>query len=133
LFRSSVERRFLQLAVAVAGIVPVAAGLSGALRGAGLLHATLDMADDSHVRYLSGLLLGIGLAFWASIPHIERYAARYRLLAFIVVVGGLSRLLALFLDGGKRGPVMLFALTMELVVTPALCLWQQRVARMSAT
>jgi hypothetical protein len=124
------ERRLLQIAVAAAGLVPVTAGLAGALRGASLLSAAMDMGDDSHVRYLSGLLLGIGLAFWASIPHIERHAARFRLLAVIVAIGGLARLLA-FMQPGAPNRVMLFALAMELVVTPALCLWQQRVARIA--
>ena len=128
--KPATERRLLQLAVAVAGLVPVTAGLDGALRGARFLDVAADLPADSHVRYLSGLLLGIGLAFWASIPHIERHAARFRLLAVIVVIGGLARLLALT-GAGAPDRVMLFALIMELAVTPALCLWQQRVARIA--
>jgi uncharacterized protein DUF4345 len=127
--KPATERRCLQIAVAVAGVVPVAAGAAGVWRGAHLIGTVLPMSDDSHVRYLSGLLLGIGLAFWISIPHIERHAARFRLLALIVVTGGLARLLAL-MDSGTPDRVMLFALVMELLVTPALCLWQQRVARL---
>jgi hypothetical protein len=124
----NLERRLLQIAVAIAGLVPVGAGLSGALRGATFLDVSATVSTDSHIRYLSGLLLGIGLAFWISIPNIERHAARFRLLAAIVVLGGCARLLALS-DGGKPGPSMYFALAMELAVTPALFLWQQRVAR----
>ena len=124
----NLERRLLQIAVAIAGLVPVGAGLSGALRGAAFLEVTTSVSTDSHIRYLSGLLLGIGLAFWISIPHIERHAARFRLLAAIVVLGGCARLLALT-DGGKPGPGMYLALAMELVITPALLLWQQRIAR----
>ena len=64
------ERRLLQIAVAVAGLVPVAAGALGALRPelliAGPAHAL------THGAYLSGLLLGLGLAFWSLIPTIER-------------------------------------------------------------
>ena len=44
---------------------------------------------DSHYRYLSGLLLGIGLGFWTAIPNIEHEGHHFRLLAAIVVVGGL--------------------------------------------
>jgi uncharacterized protein DUF4345 len=123
----NLERRLLQIAVAIAGLVPVGAGLDGVLRGADLLHVAAAMPEDSHVRYLSGLLLGIGLAFWLSIPRIESHGARFRLLAAIVVLGGCARLLALG-DGGTPGPVMFFALAMELIVTPLLFLWQRRIA-----
>lgn len=112
------ERRLLQAAVAVAGIVPVGAGLAGALGRLG---------GDTHLRYLSGLLLGIGLAFWLSIPTIERRGDVFRLLAGIVVVGGLARL-----GGGLAmgfGPAVVLPLVMELGVTPLLALWRERVQR----
>ena len=128
------ERRALQLAIALAGIVPVFAGIEGALQGAGMTGAILPhdlpaAAIDSHVRYLSGLLLALGLVFWASIPTIERQTARVRLLTLLVFVGGLMRLYGIATAGSPGGP-MLFGLAMELGVTPALCFWQGRVARL---
>jgi len=124
---SSTEKRLLQIAVATACMVPLTAGFSGVLRGAGLVGGgNIDM--DSHFRYLSGLLLGLGLGFFSAIPGIERQGARVRLLTLIVVIGGTGRLLGLFL-AGMPGPSMLGALVMELVVTPSLCLWQYHLAR----
>ncbi len=82
---------------------------------------------DSHFRYLSGLLLGIGLAFWSLIPDIASRRPAFRLLTLVVVTGGLGRLAGLVLVGVPSAP-MLFGLVMELVVTPLLCLWQARVA-----
>lgn len=123
------ERRLLQLTIAVGGCVPVGGGLAGALLGARLTGAaTLDPSLDSHIRYLSGLLLGIGLAFWSSLPDIERETRRIRLLTALVVLGGLMRLLGLALAPTPHG-AMTAALVMELGVTPAICLWQARVAR----
>ncbi len=87
------ERRLLQVTVAIAGLVPVFAGADGVLRGSDAFGLTGDAFADSHVRYLSGLLLGIGLAFWASIPNIERHGARFLLLTAIVFIGGCGRLL----------------------------------------
>lgn len=122
------ERRALQIAILIAGLVPVGAGLSGVLSGGSFVGAdNLDISADSHMRYLSGLLLGIGLAFWAAVPTIERQTARARLLTAIVFIGGLARLIGLR-NGFPEGS-MIFALAMELIVTPALCLWQTRVAR----
>ncbi len=124
------SRRALQIVVAVLGLVPVLSGLAGMVLGpsmAGLSPSATPVALDSHVRYLSGLLLAIGLGFWSTIPRIERQAARFRLLTGLVVIGGLGRLLGLVLAGRPPAP-MLFGLGMELVVTPSLCWWQSRVA-----
>ena len=125
------ERRLLQAAILIAGLVPVAAGLGGALKGADLIAAgARDMVSaDSHIRYLSGLLLGIGLVAWSLVPSVERQGQLFGLIAALVAVGGLARLLGLVANG-PPGRLMLAALAMELVVTPALALWQRRVGRL---
>jgi hypothetical protein len=38
--------------------------------------ANISVSGDSHYRYLSGLLLGIGLLFWSCIPGIEAKTGR---------------------------------------------------------
>jgi len=130
------ERRCLQAAVAFAGLVPISAGLAGILLGAQMVgvlalpEGLRAVSLDSHVRYLSGLLLGIGLAFWSFIPTIQRRTTEARLLTAIVFLGGLARLYGALRMGLPSGP-MTFGLVMELVVTPLLCLWQGRVARLS--
>jgi hypothetical protein len=124
------ERRALQLAVLVAGLVPVSAGLAGVTLGAGFVGDIADVSLDSHFRYLSGLLLGLGLAFWAMMPRIERHVRAVRMLTFLVVLGGFARLAAV-IAVGVPDPPMLLALAMELLVTPALCLWQARIARLA--
>lgn len=123
------EKRLLQAAIAVFGLIPVGAGLAGVLLGPEFAAAAAiaDISLDSHFRYLSGLLLGIGFAFWSTIPAIERHAGRFRLLTLIVFIGGLARLWGLG-DVGIPATPMLGGLTMELIGTPLLCLWQARVA-----
>lgn len=130
------ERRMLQAAIAIAGLVPICGGAVGVLFGAAAFDPSFSLAQpaavalDSHVRYLSGLLLAIGLTFYSLIPTIELQALIARVLTAIVVVGGLARLYGAVAVGLPEG-VMLFALVMELAVTPLLCLWQARVARLS--
>lgn len=125
------ERSLFQLCVAAAGIVPVAAGIAGILLGPEFVDAAVGTGADSHFRYLSGLLLGIGLGFWSTIPRIEANGERFRLLSFVVVAGGLARLISLAAIG--LPPVgMRFALAMELGVTPLLCLWQWHLAAKAA-
>ena len=110
------ERRLLQATIAMAALVPVGGGGWGAL---GLWH------DDGHSRYLSGLLLGIGLTFWWTIPTIERRGAIVRSLAIIVVIGGLARLATTI----QHGSALSLPLAMELAVTPLIALWRERVER----
>ena len=111
------EKRLLQIIIAIIGLIPVTAG---------------NPALDSHFRYLSGLLLAIGVAYWTTIPDIERAGARFSLLTMIVVTGGFFRAVGM-LTSGSPGSVMTWALLVELVVTPALYLWQLRIARLAVS
>jgi hypothetical protein len=111
-------RRVLQVCVLAAASVAVGGGAWGvvtALNGpaSGLV---------SHERYLSGLLLAIGLAFWTTLPAIEHKAARFALLTSLVMAGGLCRLLGIA-AGDPMSATTAAALAMELVVAPTLFLW----------
>ena len=121
------ERRALQFAVFLAACVPGAAGAAGAVWGARAFGQWPGAGADSHFRYLSGLLMGLGLAFWACIPAIERRGGVFGVLTFLVVVGGLARLAGIVLVGDPGR--MRWALIMELGVAPLMCLWQGRVAK----
>ena len=128
----AIERRLLQTAVAFASLVPLSMGTLSVIRSADVLRGVsqpLPIDLDSHFRYLSGILLGIGIAFVASIPTIERRGALFRTLGFVILVGGLSRLLSL-LQAGVPGPGHQFGLVMELIVVPSIVLWQARIGRL---
>jgi len=113
----------------VLALIPILAGLGGLWSGTLMVGAVTPVDVASHFRYLSGLLLGIGLAFWWTIPRIAERAVIFRLLTFVVFVGGVGRAIGIWRDGAPSAP-MLAGLVMELVVTPLLCLWQ---ARLGAT
>lgn len=114
----ALERRLLQVAIALGGIVPVYGGVMG---------ATGQLSESGHFRYLSGLLLGIGLTFWAMIPTLERRGEVFRALAVIVVIGGAARAAAIIERGGDLDDY--FPLVMEVAVAPLLALWRERVER----
>ncbi|HZC18052.1 MAG TPA: DUF4345 domain-containing protein [Caulobacteraceae bacterium] len=125
------ERRFLQICVATAGLVPVAGGVAGVFWGPGGLGEEAQSPLDSHFRYLSGLLAAIGVAYWTTIPEIEKEGGKFGLLTIIVVAGGFSRALGMLI-AGPPGAVMSAAMVMELVITPLLYLWQARVQRLAS-
>jgi hypothetical protein len=129
---SGIEKQALQIAVALGSLVPIMAGIAGMLVGPRMLGSVVIASGDldSHFRYLSGLLLGIGIGYASTIPRIETHGRRFRLLTGIVLVGGLSRLLSLAIVG-VPSPSIVAALVMELLVTPALAFWQWRVARLA--
>jgi hypothetical protein len=128
------EKRLLQAAVALGCVVPLLAGGAGIVHGPAFLHDVgpgVPADLDSHFRYLSGLLLAIGLGLASCIPGIERKTARFRLLAALVFMGGLGRFVSL-LSAGAAGAGHMFGLAMELGAVPLLILWQARVAAIEA-
>lgn len=115
----------LPAAIRLAALVPLLAGAAGVLTGAGFLGEPAGPATDSHLRYLSGVLLGLGLlALWCA-ADLARRGQVFQVLAFVVAVGGLARLLGLALAGTPPLPHLL-ALGMELGVVPLLWLWWRR-------
>ena len=124
------ERRALQAVVAIACLVPLSIGGISVVRGPGWLgHAPSIPTDlDSQFRYVSGIFLGLGLAFVTCVPAIERKGARFRLLGALVIAGGMARALSWAMVGAPSTGHRL-GLAMELGVVPLLMLWQARVAR----
>lgn len=119
------ERRALQLSIAIAASLPVVSGLWGIVHG-----ASAGTWTDNHHRYLSGLLLAIGLGYWSTVPGIEAMGVRIRFLTALVVIGGLARLLGVTL-GDMPTLSVIAALAMELFVAPSLGLWQARIVSRS--
>lgn len=127
---NSAERRLLQCVIAVLALIPVSAGFAGVLAGPTFLalEAPWPADLDSHLRFLSGVFFGVGVAYWTCVPKIEEKTVRFRLLAAVTFCGGLARLASLTI-AGQPSAGHLAGLAMELAVVPALVLWQARVAR----
>ncbi len=127
--RATGGRQALQVAVTLLSLIPISTGAAGVLLGPEFLNGGEGGTPslDSHFRYLSGIFLGVGFAFWSTVPAIERRGARFRLLAAFVVAGGLGRLLSLVM-AGLPSTLHVAGLFMELGVVPLLVLWQARVA-----
>src|SRR5206468_7000353 len=66
-----IEKRLLQGVVVLGCVVPLLGGGYGVLRGLAMIGISGGVGADSHFRYLSGLLLGIGFGFLSTVPRIE--------------------------------------------------------------
>ncbi len=117
------EKRLLQIIIALAALAPVLAGAEGVLRGAALA----GDAVDGQFRLLSGLLAGVGAAYWLLVPGIETEGPRLFMLTLIVVIGGFCRASGMMI-AGPAGPGAYAALAMALIVAPGVYLWQTRLA-----
>jgi hypothetical protein len=120
------ERKLLQAAVAMAGLVGVILGLTGVLFGT--MHTDLsgDVVLDGYVRFGKGVLLALGLVYWSCIPQIERHGERISLVTFILVLGAVPRLIAV-IGHGVPTIGILISLAGELIFAPLLWLWHQHV------
>ncbi len=123
------ERGLLKVAISIACLVPLGAGIAGVVLGPALVETGMvgeHRELESHFRYLSGLLLGVGIAFAACIPTIERRSELFNALCLMVFAGGLARLWGIVAYDMAVAP-HIFPLLMELAVAPLLFVWQKRV------
>lgn len=125
------ERRLLQALVAALALLAMVVGLAGVIWGPAVAGSIVGAAFDSHFRFLSGLLVGVGAAYASLLPSIERHGDRLFMLTAIMVAGGFSRAVGMLIDG-PPGVGMSLALALELIVAPAVYLWQARIARRAA-
>jgi hypothetical protein len=124
------ERRLLQAAFAVAGLVLAGFGIAGVFFGANFTDLSGNVVMDSYIRFLKGMLFAIGLTYWSAIPDIERHGERISLITFILMLGAVPRLMAVISHGVPTIGILV-GLTGELIVAPLLWLWQRHVARVA--
>jgi len=124
------ERKLLQIAFALAGLVLIVFGLAGVFFGADFADLSGHMVMDSYFRFLKGMLLAIGLIYWSSLADIERHGERISLVTFILVLGAVPRLIAV-IGHGVPTIGILISLAGELIFAPLLWLWQRHVAEVA--
>ena len=124
------ERKLLQISMALAGLALVGFGLAGVFFGANSMDLSGHVEMDSYIRFLKGVLLAIGLIYWSAIPAIERHGERIALVTFILVLGAVPRLMAVIAHGVPTVGIVI-SLAGELIAAPLLWLWQRHVARVA--
>lgn len=123
-------RAVLLLAGALIALTGVNVGLGGietlGLQGAHGFFTVTDQAmfqaQDSHVRFLGGLWLGVALVFVAAAVRLKRFRGALLACIGLIVVGGLARF-SVFDPAVVFGPTVVGSLAAELIVMPLLALW----------
>jgi hypothetical protein len=128
---NAMERKLLQIAIALAGLAAVGFGLAGVLFGTTIMDMSDDILTDSHVRFLKGMTLAIGFVYWSAIPDIERHSERISLVTFILVGGAVARLMAV-VSHGVPTMGLLVSLVGGLIFVPLLWVWQRHVASVAS-
>lgn len=125
--RTMLEQRLFASAVAVLALIPVSAGLAGVVLGPRFLEVEPPWPADlaSHLRFLSGIFLAMGFAWWSCLLDLPGTVMRFRLLAILTFCGGLARFVSLGIDG-TPSTGHLAGLGMELIGVPLLTLWHWR-------
>ncbi|MEM0899777.1 MAG: DUF4345 domain-containing protein [Pseudomonadota bacterium] len=120
--QSRTEVTVFRSIVAVLALIPISAGAAGVFYGLsfpGFDVVSQNANASSHFRFLSGIFLAIGVAYWTVALAMGDWLRRFQLLAVLTVVGGLARGLSIFADGTpSTGHQM--GLFMELGVAPLL-------------
>ncbi len=128
------NKRPLQIASALLGIVPVVTGLVQMTGIHDPLYAQLNLpADatlDSNMRFLAGVWLGLGLAVLWLVPRIAEQTVLFRLLWLMIFLGGIGRLVSMAIIGLPPAPFVAFTV-LEVVGAPFFVYWQHQVAQNS--
>ena len=125
------ERRLLQIALAIVGLVAILFGVTGVFFGTSLSGVTLGVTMEGYVRFIKGVLIAAGLIYWSAIPRLEVHSERIGVVSFLLVFGAAGRLLAVIGHGFPTVGLMI-SLIGELIVVPLIWLWLRSYVRRSA-
>ncbi|MEP7274639.1 MAG: DUF4345 domain-containing protein [Acidobacteriota bacterium] len=86
------------------------------------------LAQDSHIRFLGGLWLGIGIIFIVAASNLRKYRLVLTAAFGLIFIGGLTRLTQLHPEI-VFGPDILGSFVAEIIGMPILYVWLSKVTR----
>jgi hypothetical protein len=121
------NRRVLLIVLSVLGAVPVATGLLAIIGGPTVAPGggPTTPSVDSEYRFVNVFWLGAGLILWWTLLKPQPRALVTRTVLALAAIGGLARLLSVFIVGWPH-PVYIGTLGLELIVVPLVILWHSR-------
>ena len=141
--RSSISSWALRVVLALVGVGFIYTGIDNAFGGvmtlgwqglsdfAQVTNAGQYLVRDSHVRFLGGVYLLMGIATALSAIQPTKFKAVVQLILIAVFAGGLARFSQMN-PSVTFGPGVLVPLVIELAVMPLLYVWVSRAIKQSA-
>jgi hypothetical protein len=130
------NRRRLQVAMAVLGVIPIATGIVGLFGLSDPIFANSGIPAnailDSNLRFFAGVWLGLGIALYWLIPSIERQTVLFRVLWGMIFIGGIGRLLSIIFLALPPIPFIGFT-ALEIIGAPFFIWWQAHLGRQAAS
>lgn len=132
-------RVFRAIVLLIVAAIPTLVGLVAGFGGLGAMAAlfgreapaSVDPSLQNHLRAIGVVFTGFGLLLaWSTFSLREREGV-FRIVVGVVILAGLARITGWISDGPPGLLAMIF-LAMELVLFPALFLWQRRLLRVSS-
>lgn len=124
------SRKLLQISLVILGLVPTITGVMMMMGIYDPLFADLNLPRsallDSDLRFLGGVWLGLGLTVLATVKDIEKHFALYRVLWLMIFIGGIGRLISMFIIGWPPVPFIGFTV-LEIVGAPIFIHWHYQV------
>jgi hypothetical protein len=125
------SKKPLQITTGVLSLIPLVSGLVGMTGLSDPIYSATNIHSpilDSNLRFFNGLWIGVGIGFVRTIPSIEKRGELFALLWGMIFIGGIGRLLSMFLVGAPPIPFIGFT-ALEVVGAPLFVIWQRRVSR----
>ena len=126
------NKRGLQIEMALLGAIPVLTGIIGMFGLSDPLYASVGIPAnavlDSNLRFFGGVWLGLGLSLYLLIPNIEKQRLLFRVLWGMIFLGGIGRLASMLFLALPPLP-FIGLIVLEIVGAPFFIWWQARLAK----
>src|ERR1700674_2548440 len=126
------NKRVLQIAMALLGAIPVLTGIVGMFGLSDPIYASAGIPAnailDSNLRFFGGVWLGLGLSLYLLIPNIEKQTLLFRVFWGMIFLGGIGRLASMLFLAPPPLPFIGFTV-LEIVGLPFFIWWQARLAK----
>lgn len=124
------SRKLLQIFLIILGLVPTVTGILTMMGINDPLFADLNLPHsallDSDLRFLGGVWLGLGITVLATVREVEKHFALYRILWGMIFLGGIGRLISMFVIGLPPVPFIGFTV-LEIVGAPIFVYWHKQI------
>jgi len=127
------SRRLLQIINAFIAIITIVLATMSLLFGVNSpIYDAVTIPEipvlDSNLRFFGGLGLGIGFTLLWLTPTIEKKTILFRSLWICALLGGIGRIISMFIVGFPPTPMIVFTL-IEVPLVPILIYWQWKVSQ----